>query len=122
MDSAQVIAAFLAGLIVPFLQEILFGAKVSGRAAAWLTVATTFIIATIASWATGGFAGATAAPAFDLVDPSAFFGFWWKLWAPVYAVSQFVYGVTTKHSSAPAATGPIQKVAEKVAPVIGTGA
>lgn len=120
MESAQVIAAFIAGLVVPFLQEILFGAKVSGRAASVLTIATTFVIATIASWATGGFAGADAAPAFTFLDPSAFFGFWWQLWAPVYAIAQVVYSVTTKHSPSPPATGPIQSVAEKVQPVIGT--
>lgn len=120
MESAQIIAAFIAGLVVPFLQEILFGAKVSGRAAGVLTIATTFVIAAIASWATGGFAGATAAPAFSFVDPSAFFAFWWKLWAPVYAIAQVVYGVTTTHPKSPPATGPIQAVADKVQPVIGT--
>jgi hypothetical protein len=121
MESAQVIAAFVAGLVIPFVQEILFGAKVSGRAAVVLTVGTTFVIATVASWMTGGFAGANAAPAFNFIDPSAFFGFWWKLWAPVYVISQFVYGLTTKHGAeSPPATGPIQSIADKVQPVIGT--
>jgi hypothetical protein len=121
MESAQVIAAFVAGLIVPFVQEILFGASITGRAAAALTVATTFVIAAAASWVTGGFAGASGVPAFNLIDPSAFFGFWVTLFAPVYALSQFIYGVTTKHSESPPASGVIQTVADKVAPAIGTG-
>jgi hypothetical protein len=119
--SAQVIAAAIAGFVSPFVQEILFGAKISGRKAGVITIATTFVIATLASWATGGFATAAAAPAFSFLDPSAFFAFWWKLWLPVYAIAQLVYSTTTKHADSPPATGPIQAVAEKVQPVIGTG-
>lgn len=121
MDSAQVIAAFIAGLITPFVQEILFGAHVSGRIATLVSAGTAFVIALGASWVSGGFAGAVGAPAFNLIDPSAFFGFWVHLFAPVYAISQFVYGVTTKRSDSPAATGPIQSIADAVAPVIHTG-
>jgi hypothetical protein len=120
VESAQIIAAFVAGLVVPFVQEILFGAKVSGRLASVVTVGTTLVIAALATWVSGGFAGATGAPAFNLIDPSAFFGFWVRVFAPVYALSQFIYGVTTKRSDSPPATGPIQTVAEKVQPVIGT--
>ncbi len=120
MESAQVIAAAIAGVVSPFVQEILFGQKVSGRIATVVTMGTTLVIATIATWATGGFASAVGGPAFNLVDPSAFFGFWWKVWAPVYVISQFVYGITTKHPTSPPATGPIQTIAEKVQPVIGT--
>jgi hypothetical protein len=121
MESAQVIAAFIAGIAAPFIQEAIFGAKITGRAAAWLAAGVAFIIATLAFWVSGGFAGATAAPAFSLLDPSAFFGFWVKVFTPVYAISQLVYGITTKHGSeSPPATGPIQSVADKVQPVIGT--
>jgi len=122
MESAQVIAAFIAGLVVPFVQEILFGAKISGRIASLVTVGTTLVIATIATWVSGGFAGAVGAPAFDFIDPSAFFGFWvLHVFAPVYGLSQFVYGITTKHGAeSPPATGPIQSVAASVQPVIGT--
>jgi hypothetical protein len=118
--SAQVIAAFIAGLVVPVVQESIFGAKLTGRAAAWVTVGTTLVIAGLATWVTGGFAGAIGAPAFNLLDPSAFFGFWVRMFTPVYAISQFVYGITTKHAEHPPATGPIQAIAEKVQPVIGT--
>jgi hypothetical protein len=122
MDNAQVIAATVAGLIAPFVQEIVFGAKITGRAAAVLAALVSLVLATLAFWATGGFAAAVGAPAFSLVDPSAFFGFWIKVFTPVYAISQLVYGITTKHGEeSPPATGPIQTVAEKVQPVIGTG-
>jgi hypothetical protein len=117
MESPQIIAAFVAGLAVPFVQEVLFGAKVSGRLAAVITMGTTLVIATLASWATGGFGGAVGAPAFNLIDPSAFFGFWWHIWAPVYAIAQIVYTTTTKKNG----SGPVQAVADKVQPIIGTG-
>lgn len=118
--SAQVIAAGIAGVVSPFVQEILFGKKISGRAAGFITIAVTFAIAALAAWVTGGFADAQSSPAFSLLDPSAFFAFWWKLWAPVYAIAQVIYSTTTKHAESPPASGPIQTVAEKVQPVIGT--
>jgi len=119
--SAQFIAMAAAGLIAPFVQEILVGKKIGGRTAGLISIGVTFVIATIAYWATGGFATAAAAPAFNLVDPSAFFAFWWKLWLPVYGIAQLVYSTTTKHPESPPATGPIQAVAEKVQPVMGIG-
>lgn len=119
METADVIAALAAGIIAPFLQEILFGAKVQGRAAAWTSMGVTFVIATAATWVTGGFAGAAGVPAFNFLDPSAFFAFWWSLWAPVFAIAKVVHGITTSRSSGEA-KGPIQTVAEKVQPVIGT--
>jgi hypothetical protein len=119
--SAQFIAAAVAGIVSPFVQEILFGAKISGRLAGIATIGTTLVIAALASWMTGGFGAAAAAPAFNLIDPSAFFAFWWKLWLPVYAIAQFIYSTTTKHPQTPSASGPIQSVAEKVQPIIGTG-
>jgi len=118
--SAQVIAAFLAGLVSPFVQEILFGAKVTGRLAGFVTIATTLVIAALATWVTGGFATAAAAPAFNLLNPRDFFAFWFGVWAPVYAIAQVLYSTTTKHPTSPPATGPIQAVADKVQPVIGT--
>lgn len=118
----SVLAGWIAGILVPFVQESVFGAKVSGRAAAWLNVALTFISAAIATWVTGGFATATAAPAFDLLNPSAFFGFWWHLWLPVYGISQVLYSVTTSHAGdTRPGSGPIQAVAAKVQPVLRTG-
>jgi hypothetical protein len=120
MDSASIIAGVIGGAVLPFAQEILVGAKISGRAAAALTLATSFAVATFAFWATGGFGTIIAAPAFDLVNPRAFFEFWLTVWAPVYGISQAVYSLTTKHAESPPATGPIQTVADKVQPVIGT--
>ena len=121
MDNAQVVAAFIMGLVWPFVQESLIGAKVSGRLSAAITVAATFIVATLAFWATGGFANASSSPAFNLIDPRAFFGFWFGVWSPVYVLSQILYGLTTKHGAeSPPATGPIQSVAATVQPVIGT--
>lgn len=119
MESAQVIAAFVAGLLAPFVQEILFGAKIHGRAAAWLSMGVTFVVATLAFWVTGGFAGATGAPAFQPLDPSGFFAFWWAVWAPVFAIAKIIHGITTSRSTGEA-RGPIQSVAAKVQPVIGT--
>lgn len=112
--TAQVIAAAVAGIVAPFIQEIIFGAKVSGRIAGFINVGVTFVIATLAQWVTGGFADADAVPAFSFLDPSAFFAFWIELFTPVYAISQFIYSVTTSHSKSPPATGPVQSVAEKV--------
>lgn len=121
MESSQVVAAVIAGFVAPFVQEILLGAKLSGRLAVLASVGVTFVIATFAHWATGGFGGAEAIPAFNTVDPSAFFSFWWKLWTPVFVLSKLVHGTLTTYSkSTGEAKGPIQDVADKVAPVIGT--
>jgi hypothetical protein len=123
MESSQVIAAAIAGVVAPFVQEILVGAKVSGRLAVAASLVVTFLIATGAHWATGGFADATSSPAFNLIDPSAFLGYWWDVWAPVFVLSKITHGFLTKYVSGGKgeATGPIQTVAEKVQPVIGTG-
>lgn len=121
MEPTQVIAAFLAGFLAPFIQEILFGTKVQGRMAEWVSIGVTFVIATLATWGTGGFASAVSGPAFNLIDPSKFFAFWWQVWAPVFAVAKVVHGITTSHSTKSGeATGPIQSVAAAVQPVIGT--
>lgn len=121
MGEAQVIAAGIVGFVWPFVQESLIGAKVSGRIAAAITIAMTFIVATLTYWITGGFATAAAAPAFNFVNPREFFNFWFGVWGPVYILSQALYSLTTKHSEAPPATGPIQTVAEKIQPIINTG-
>lgn len=115
--NAQFIAGAIAGIISPFVQEILFGAKISGRLAGFVAIATTFIVAALATWATGGFATANAAPAFSLLDPSAFFAFWWKLWLPVYGIAQVVYSTTTHQNG----TGFIQTVSAPVQKALGTG-
>jgi hypothetical protein len=116
MESAQVIAAFVAGFVAPFVQEILMGARVHGRLAATANVAVTFVIATLAHWVTGGFANAVNSPAFSLIDPSAFFGYWWNVWAPVFVLSKIVHGATTSYAPGGRgeARGPIQSVAENV--------
>lgn len=116
MESAQVIAAAIAGVVSPFVQEILFGKNINGRLAGFVSIVITFVIATLATWMSGGFATANAAPAFNLLDPSAFFGFWWKVWAPVYAIAQVIYSTTTHQNG----TGPIQTVGEKVNNAAGT--
>ena len=124
MESAQIIAAFIAGVAAPFVQEILLGAKVSGRLAAAANVVVTFIIATVAHWATGGFADAASSPAFSLLDPSEFFAYWWDVWAPVFILSKLTHSALTTYVSGGKgeATGPIQTVADKVqekVPVLG---
>jgi hypothetical protein len=122
MEPSEVIAAFIAGFAAPFVQEILLGAKVSGRLAAAANVAVTFIVATLAHWMTGGFGDAMTSPAFNLIDPSAFFGYWWAVWAPVFVLSKLTHSALTKYvrGGKGEATGPIQTVAEKVQPIIGT--
>lgn len=115
--TAQFLAGAVAGVVSPFVQEILFGKKISGRLAGFVAIATTFVIAALATWITGGFAAATASPAFNLIDPSAFFAFWWKLWLPVYGIAQIIYSTTTRQNG----TGPIQSVAAPVQKAIGTG-
>lgn len=117
MEAPQLIAATVAGILAPFIQEILFGSRVGGRWAVILAAAFAFVLSTLAFWATGGFANATAAPAFNLVNPRDFFEFWFTLIAPVFGISQFVYNITTKRSDSPPATGPIQSVADKVTEV-----
>jgi hypothetical protein len=120
VESPQIIAAFVAGIVAPFVQEILLGAKVSGRLAVAASLLVTFIIATAAHWMTGGFAGIEGIPAFNLIDPSAFFAFWWKVWSPVFVLSKLTHGFLTTYVSGGKgeATGPIQTVAEKTQPII----
>lgn len=121
MESAQVIALAIAGIVTPFLQEILLGARVTGRVAVLVNAGFSFVLAFLATWVSGGFGAATGAPAFNLIDPSAFFAFWWiRVLAPVFGISQFIFNVTTKRQPEGVTTGPIQSVADKVAPVIGT--
>jgi hypothetical protein len=123
METPQLIAVALAGFAAPFIQEVLFGARVSGRAASMLAAVIAFVVGTLATWATGGFAGAASAPAFSLLDPREFLGFWATIFTPVYAVSQLFYGITTKHGDEhPPAQGIVQSVAAAVQPMIGTSA
>lgn len=123
MEGSEIIAAAIAGVVAPFVQEILIGAKVSGRLAVAANVIITLLIATGAHWLTGGFRDVLGtSPAFDFIDPSAFFGYWWDVWTPVFVLSKLTHGFLTKYVSGGKgeATGPIQTVAEKVQPVIGT--
>jgi hypothetical protein len=117
---AQVIAAGIAGFVAPFIQEILLGAKVSGRLAVTANVVVTVLIATLAHWLSGGFADAATSPAFNLVDPRAFVNYWWAIWAPVFVLSKLTHGFLTKYMPGGKgdATGPIQSVAERTQPVV----
>lgn len=117
MENPQMFAAIAAGIIAPFLQEIFFGARVSGRIAVALNAAVSFILAAIAFWASGGFRAAVGAPAFDLLDPSAFLAFWWvTVFAPVFGLSQLVFNITTKRQP-DITSGIIQSTADKVTEV-----
>lgn len=118
MENSQVLSLAIAGIIVPFLQEILFGARVSGRISVLINAGVSFVIAAFATWVTGGFATAAGAPAFTLIDPSEFFKFWWmQVFAPVFGISQFVFNITTKRKPEGETSGPIQSVADKVTEV-----
>lgn len=119
MDGQLVVAGAVAGLVATFFQETVFGGRVTGRAAALLAAAIAFVFGLGTTWATGGLAGAASGPAFDLLDPRAFLGFWGTVFAPVFASSQFFYAITTKRSDAPPPTGIIQSVAKAIQPVIG---
>lgn len=116
MESSEVIAAFLAGLAAPFVQEILLGAKINGRIAVAANVVVTLVIATLAHWITGGFANAASSPAFNLIDPRQFFAYWWAVWAPVFVLSKLTHGFLTRYVAGGKgeAVGPIQTVADKV--------
>lgn len=125
METPQLIAAALAGLLAPFIQEAIFGARISGRAAVLIAAVIAFVAGTLITWATGGFNGAAAGPAFSLLDPREFLAFWGGIFAPVFAISQLFYGLTTKHSddeTQPSSSGIVQTVAAKVQPIIGTEA
>lgn len=111
---AQIIAAALAGFASPFIQEILLGPRVSGRMAVLVNAGISFLLAFLATWVSGGFRDAAGAPAFNFVDPSAFFAFWYfRVLAPVFGLSQFVFNITTKRQP-DVTSGPIQSVAERV--------
>lgn len=88
MDT-NAIALAIAGAAQPWIQEFIIRNKLTKKLAHSLTVAFSFVAAGVATWVTGGFAGSAA---FDLVDPSGFFASLATKTAPVYAVSQIVYG------------------------------
>ena len=101
MDS-NAIALTLAGLLQPFVQEAIVRNKLSGKQAHLVTLAFSLVLAAAAIWITGGFAGAGKPPAFSLLDPSPLLAYVAARWAPIYALSQIVYGL---------AGGTVQKIA-----------
>jgi hypothetical protein len=61
------------------------------------------VLALGATWVTGGLAGGQV-PAFTLADPSPLLGFLVAKFAPVYALSQIVFGVFNREVHAVAGT------------------
>lgn len=92
---AQLIALTLVGLIQAPLQELLFRNHVDGRGAVLATIGVSAALALVAVWLTGGLAGGTV-PAFTLADPSPLLAFVVVKLAPVYALSQIVFGLFSK--------------------------
>jgi hypothetical protein len=99
---ANGIALTLAGLAQPFIQEAILRNRLDGKQAHLATLLVSLILAAIAIWVTGGFAGAGKPPTFSLLDPSPLLAYVAARWAPIYALSQVVYGF---------AGGTVQKVA-----------
>lgn len=89
--SAEAVVTFLVGLAQPFIQEAITRGRWTGRAAHTVTVLFSAALALVAVYVTGGFAGGTI-PAFSAIDPSPLLGFLVAKLAPVYALSQIVYG------------------------------
>lgn len=88
---AQAITFFVVGLGQPVLQEAIVRNHLDGAAAHWLTLGISAVLAFLAVWVSGGLAGGQV-PNFTLVDPSPLLGFIVLKVAPVYALSQIVYG------------------------------
>ena len=95
MDSTA-LAVGIGGVVQPYVRALIArwtGFDPTGQAAYAYTVLASLLIALLATWATGGFAGATI-PAFSLADPSALLAFLWPKWTSVYALSHLVFGST----------------------------
>lgn len=88
----EAVALFAFGLLQPFAQEILTRGHWTGRTMHVITVAFSLVLALAAVWVTGGLAGGHV-PAFTLIDPSPLLGFLVAKLTPVYALSQFMFGV-----------------------------
>jgi p-aminobenzoyl-glutamate transporter AbgT len=89
--TAESVALFLVGVLQPVLQELTFRNKVSDAAAHWLTVAVSVLLALVATWLAGGFASGKV-PNWTLGDPAPLLGYLVGRVAPVYALSQVVWG------------------------------
>lgn len=95
--TATAVVTFAMGLLQPYIQAglmRLFGKDPKDGAAHLVTVATSFVLAAAAFWATGGFAH-FALPHGTWLDPSPIFVYVVTQWAPVYGISQLVYGLLT---------------------------
>ena len=88
--TAQAVILFLVGALQPYAEEFLFRTHISGLTAHLVTIAFSSVLALVAVWVTGGFAG-DQVPLFSLADPSPLLGFLVAKLAPVYALSQIVY-------------------------------
>src|SRR5258706_16311051 len=84
---ATAVVGGIGGLIQPYIQEILVRNKLAGRGAAALTFGVSLVVALVATYFTGGFAG-TQLPAFTPADPSPLLAYIWPKWVTVYALSQ----------------------------------
>jgi hypothetical protein len=101
---AQVLALVAAGVLQPFLQELLLGGRLDGRVAALVTPVLSAVVAALAAWLTGGLAGGDPLPTFSLADPSPLLAWVIAMATPVYALSQLVFSVLSKQVHALART------------------
>jgi len=99
------------------LQEIVTRGKLRGRVAHLFTMATSLVIATIATWATGGFAELNLPP-ITFAAPSPLFTYLFAYWAPLYGLSQVAYGLFGGSRAADGEWSPglVQAVARTTAP------
>ncbi len=112
---AQVVALFVVGFVQPVLQEAIIGRHLSDAAAHWVTIGVSAGLALLAVWITGGLAGGQV-PTFTLIDPSPLLGFLVEKIAPVYALSQIVYGGFTGTVKKLAGTMPLTPMPAPTAP------
>lgn len=87
VDSTQLIALAIAGILLPFVQERLVGAHIDGVAARWVNFAACIVIALVATWLTGGLGGTI-----DTTVPGGVVVFLLGKAAGVNALAQLVYG------------------------------
>lgn len=88
--SATTIAAFIGGLLQPYLQEALLKNNFSGKASLLATAVVSFLIALFSTYVVGGFAQVSI-PAFTLTDISPLLTYFWPIFAQVFALSQLVF-------------------------------
>ena len=95
MDTTQTLALLIAGLVLPFVQEKLVGAKVTGATAVWVNVLASVVIAVAATGMTSGFADVAKDPTLLALKIGA-----------VFALAQLVYNSAPATVARVAGTAP----------------